>query len=121
MSSTTRTHSEIPSRARFLYAVATTTNYTLNSGYLPKSIMTSNEFSTTFSTAPTSATASMYRDMGGEVNVINADSKQRLATFRRVQKMLGTNTEGVLDEETFYICTWTANPAAYSVTVVRAG
>lgn len=120
MSSTTRGHSEISGRARFLYSVATTTNYSINEGYLPKSIMKSSEFASAFSTAPTSPTASMYRDMGGEVNVVNAEN-QRMATFRRVQKMSGINSEGVMNDDTFYLCTWTADPSVYTVTVVRAG
>lgn len=120
MSSFTRGHSEISGRARFLYSIATTTNYELNDGFMPKSIMKSSDFSSAFSTAPTSPAASMYRDMGGEVNVVNAEN-QRMATFRRVQKMSGINSEGVMNDITFYVCTWTADPAVYSVTVVRAG
>jgi hypothetical protein len=120
MSSTTRGHSEIIGRARFLYSVATTSNYVLNDGYLPKSIMKSSEFANAFTTSPTSPTASMYRDMGGEVNVVNTEN-QRMATFRRVQKMSGINSEGVMNDDTYYICTWAADPAVNSVTVLRAG
>ena len=104
-------------------SVGSTRQYTLNSGFEAKFVMTQAEFDAAFVLSSTPSTFS-YRDMGKEVNIIGAN-KQRIATFRLVQRVNGSNSEGVggIDPsyDCFYVCTWSANMTANPVGVVRMG
>lgn len=123
MSSTNRSPAEISSRVRYLLSVGTTTHFALNSGSAAKFVMTQAEFDAVFTQSGTDTTYS-YRDMGKEVNIVSA-SGQRIATFRLVQRVLGTDTEGVGGDSpaynTYYVCTWSADLSVYGVGVVRMG
>ncbi len=123
MSSTSRSPAEISSRIRYLFSVGTTQHYLLNSGATAKFVMTQSEFTSAF-TQSGSDTTNSHRDMGKEVNIVGTNG-MRLATFRLVQRMNGTTSEGVSDNpplyDCYYVCTWSADLSVYPVSVVRAG
>lgn len=70
------------------------------------------------------ASSSVYRDLGKTITTTTA-SGLSYATYRLVQRQLGGGSEGVSDTEyeygVFYIRTWSADPDASPVTVVRVG
>jgi hypothetical protein len=106
-----------------MLSIGTTRHYALQEGATPKFVMTQAEFDAAFTQTGTDTTYS-YRDMGKEVNIVGANS-MRIATFRLVQRVSGTDTEGVggipPHFDSYYVCTWSANLAVNPVGVVRMG
>lgn len=123
MSSTNRSPAEISSRVRYLLSIGTTRHYTLQEGASAKFVMNQAEFDAAFTLSGTDTTYS-YRDMGKEVNIVGANN-MRIATFRLVQRVNGTDSEGVGGTapsfDSYYVCTWSANLSVNPVGVVRMG
>ena len=73
---------------------------------------------------PPGASSSVYKDLGKTI-VTTVSFGLHYATYRLVQRQRGGGSEGVPENEyeygVFYIRTWSADPVASPVTVVRIG
>lgn len=121
MSSTHRGHMDIPMRTRFLYSVGSTTYYVVKEGKQAKAIMSQAEFTDILEELGSPGINYLYRDMGKEINIVGSNG-MRIETYRLVQHVNGSTTEGVADDhpayDTYYVRTWSATGGT---TVVRTG
>lgn len=119
MSSVIRSLSQLPSRVKYLLAVAQC-EYYIPVGSL-ESIETTNDFATK-TTSNVRPLKTLFRDMGDSVTTVNA-SGQHVGLYRSVQRVAGISSEGVpetFETETVYVQVWSADTAV-EINVVRVG
>ncbi len=123
-----RSVAQIDTRVKFLVARATTTTYTVNTGYTTKFVMSETEFDDATDNTGTVSAGSLFKDMGKSVTLVDAEG-QHIATMRAVQLQNGVNSEGVdggwESIPVTYVSTWTSDSTGagvlYPVTVTRIG
>jgi hypothetical protein len=121
--SVSRSFSTVQSRTAFFLAIDSTNYFLPEEGAVITDRMLDSDFIEQTHGAPGIST-SIYKDLGKTI-VTTTASGLSYATYRLVQRQLGGGSEGVpateYDNGVFYIRTWSADPVASPVTVVRIG
>lgn len=120
--------SQISSRAKYLYTVTNTRAWGPNANVKVSSIITLSQFTSNFTEFGSAIAANNeLRDMGKQIVLVHSSGKH-YGVLRLVQMVNGPFTEGVPDNwntynsnGSFYIFTWSSDPASYNVTVARTG
>ena len=118
MSSVVRSVSQIDNRTKFLIASSATTFFLATAPI--SAIMNESDF-LAFTNENSSASGSLFRDLGKSVTTIN-NSGIHTQTFRLVQQQAGRISEGVdLNTAPFYVRVWSADTVLNPIDVVRVG